>query len=259
MYYVLAFYLLSTYVVVSLLSHACQRRRYTLKADWFGWPIVGAAVLTLLFGGAEQTRAATITFEDLGVPVGTRLDILPPGTGVITGGFNYTPGPINSPFNDLHISNQEPNDSFNGTTVGITHDDVVLTKVGDGTFSLQSFDFAGFPQNAEVPFMVTGVRADLSTITQTFLPDDLVDGMGGVVDFQTFSLVGNWTNLSSVTWTHTGNGTDRGLFALDTIVVNQTTAVPEPSTITLLGLGILCLLGQGWRARKRLKTLGDMA
>jgi hypothetical protein len=259
-----------------------------MKAHRFSWPIGGAVVLALLFFGVAQARATNITFEtitfgafvDVAVPFQTRQDIVPGGTSVDTGGFRFTPGPINNfgpidnRFNDLHISNQFPGnsttpvDSFNGTTVGITHDDLIMTKVGDGTFSLQQFDFAGFPLNKEVPFLVTGVLEDLSTITQTFnlgiLPgevDGKVDGdvWGGVDDFQTFYLDSKWTNLKSVTWIHTGYGTDRGLFALDNIVVNEPKPVPEPSSITLLGLGVLCLLGQGWLTRKRLKALGVMA
>jgi hypothetical protein len=239
-----------------------------MKTGWFGWPIIGVVVLALLFSGAGQTWAEPITmvdFEDLGVAIGGQL-VTPSGIGVVSRGFNYIPGPISgsSGFNDLHISNAEPFRHFNGTSVGGTHDDVILTKVGGETFSLYRFDFAGFLLNKEVPFEVTGVRSDSSTITQYFTPDGLVDGdvVGGMVDFQTFYLDGNWTNLKSVTWTHTGYeyGTDRGLFALDYIGVDQPKKeVPEPSTITLLGLGILCLLGQAWLGRKQLKALGDMA
>lgn len=233
-----------------------------MKADRFGLPIVCVVVLALLFCGAGQTWAATIDFEDLGVPSGARLMTPPPGIGVVSEGFNFTPGPIfgSSGFNDIHISNGMLGDSFNGTTVGITHDDVILTKANGEPFSLYRFDFAGFPQDAELPLLlVTGVLANSSIITQLFHPDSLVDGMGGVADFQMFYLSGDWTNLRSVTWTHTGPGTDRGLFALDNIGVGQTTPVPEASTITLLGLGILCLLVHAWRGQKRLKALGDMA
>lgn len=252
--------------------------KYVMKAELSGWPIVGGLVLAMLFCGAAQARATSIDFEDLGVAIGSRLDILPAGTAVTTGGFIFTPGPINNfgptdnRFNDLHISNQFPGDSFNGTTVGITHDDLIMTKVGSGTFSLQSFDFAGFPIDKEVSFMVTGVRDGFPTITQPFnlispiclancLVDGAVDGnvVGGTADFQTFYLDNNWTNLKSVTWNHTGSGTDRGLFALDNIVVNEPKPIPEPSTITLLGVGAFFLLGQGWLARRRLKALAEIA
>jgi PEP-CTERM motif len=234
-----------------------------MKAHRFSWPIGGAVVLALLFCGVEQARATTITivdFEDLGVAVGDHRDILPPGTGVETRGFYYAPGPIygSSGFNDLHISHKEDFRAYNETTVGISHDDVVLTKVGGGTFSLHRFDFAGEPDNEEVRFKVTGVLEDNSTITKYFTPDGKVDGMGGVDDFEKFYLDSNWTNLVKVTWTHTGYGTDRGLFALDNIVVDQPKTIPEPSTITMLGLGILFLLVQGWFARKRLKAIARM-
>ena len=238
-----------------------------MKADWFGWPIVCAVVLGLLFCGAGQTWATTITivdFEDLLVPSGTRLTP-EPGIGVLvlSGEFKYTPGPLSgsSGFNDLHISNKFLGDSFNGTTVGISHDDVILTKVSGETFSLQRFDFAGFPKDAEEPFKVTGVRDGFPNVEAFFTPDGLVDSMGGVVDFQTFYLDGDWANLKSVTWEHIGYeyGTDRGLFALDNMYVDQPKAIPESSTITLSGLGILGLLGHGWLARKRLKALGEIA
>jgi hypothetical protein len=232
-----------------------------MKADWFGWPIVVAVVLGLLFSGAEQTWAGPITvvdFEDLGVAFGTQ-DTYEPGVGVVSRGFYYTPDPLNGDsFNDLHISNEGGIQASNGTTVGATHNEGILTKEYGGTFSLQRFDFAGFPTDKEVSFTVTGDHETLPDITQSFklislggTVDGKVDGVDGVVDFQTFYLGSDWTNLVSVRWTHTGYGTNKGLFALDNIVVNKYTTVPEPSTITLLGLGILCLLGQGWRCRKQ--------
>jgi hypothetical protein len=236
-----------------------------MKADWFGWPIVCAVVLGLLFSGAEQARASSITivdFEDQGLSSNTYFSTLN-GIGVISRGFHYTPGPIiANPSNsdDLHIvkGNASFPSPYNETTVGVTHDDVILTKVGGGTFSIQSFDFAGYPTNAEPMFVVTGLRWDDSTITQYFSPDGWVDGIGGVDDFQTFFLVGDWINLKSVTWTHTKPWIADGRFAIDNIAVNKYSALPEPSTITLLGLGFLCFLGQGWRARKRLKAIAGM-
>ena len=166
------------------------------------------------------TGPTVVDFEDLGIAVGTQISP-PSGVGVTSQGFDYTPGPSNPGINDLHVTNQESFWSFNGTTVGGTHDDVVLTKSGGGTFSLSSFDFAGFPSGNEVPFTVTGLRGDATTIVQGFAPDGLVDGPGGVVDFETFVVTGDWSNLVSVTWDHTGAGTLQGLFAVDNIAVDQ--------------------------------------
>lgn len=234
-----------------------------MKAHRFSWPIVGVVVLALLFCGAEQARATNINFEDL-LPLVVVLGsehILTPATGVDTGGFHYTPDPLNgTSFNDLHISNANTDSSYNGTIVGITHNEGILTEKDGRTFSLQSFDFAGFLLDAEVPFKVTGVRDGFPNVEAFFTPDGKVDGVGGVADFQTFYLDNNWTNLLSVTWKHTGDGTVRsGLFALDNIIVNEPKPVPEPSSITLLGLGTFFLLGQGWLVRKRLKALARMA
>ena len=243
-----------------------------MKAHRCSWAIGGTVVLALFFCGAEQARATSLTivdFEDQGLADNSHFNTAN-DIGVTSGGFYYTPVPGNSNpsgSNDLHIvkGNASFPSPFNGTTVGVTHDDVILTKEGDGTFSLLRFDFAGYPTNKEVSFKVTGVLADLpaTTITQIFylgaLPgevDGKVDGIGGNPDFQRFYLDSHiWTNLKSVTWTHTGPGTDDGRFALDNIAVNKYSALPEPSTITLVGLGILCLLGQGWFARKKLKPL----
>jgi hypothetical protein len=191
-----------------------------------------------------------ITFEDLGVAPGTQLNP-PAGVGVVSGGFNYTPGPNNaSGFNDLHMGNALNVFPYNGTTVGVTHDDVVLTQVGGGSFSLQAFDFAGWPNGSEITFTVTGVRADATTITQTFTPDGLVDGQGGVPDYQTFAVTGDWTNLVSVTWVHSGPGTTQGLFGLDNIVVNESAeVVPEPASLALFGLGLAGVAGFGRRRK----------
>ena len=238
-----------------------------MKADQFGRTIVGAVVLALLLCGAEQARATSMTivdFEDLALSSPGTEYVFPAATGVVTRGFYFTPDPARgTSFNDLHISNAKTDSSYNGTIVGITHNEGILTEKYGWSFSLQKFDFAGFPTDKEVSFLVTGVRADLSTITQAFnlislggVVDGKVDGVGGVDDFQTFYPVGDWTNLVSVTWKHTGYGTIRsGLFALDNIVVNKYSVVPESSTIILLGLGTFFLLGQGWFARKRLRAI----
>lgn len=181
--------------------------------------------------------ATLITFEDLGVAVGSQLNPSS-GVGVVSYGFDYTPGPNNtSGLNDLHISNQEGYGPWNGSTNGRSHDDVILSKVGGGGFTLNQFDFAGW-EGGEVAFSVVGYYVGGGSITQNFTPDGISDGPGGSADFQTFLVTGNWSNLSSVAWTHAGAGTVQGLFALDNILVDSSAAaVPEPSTFALMGLG----------------------
>ena len=49
-----------------------------------------------------------------------------------------------------------------------------------------------------------------------------------------------------------GERDDPGALALDDVSVNPlTSAVPEPSTLTLLGIGAVCSLGYGWRRRRQ--------
>jgi hypothetical protein len=200
---------------------------------------------------ATSAHAVIIDFEDLGVAPGTQLNPAS-GVSVTSRGFSYTPGPNNaSGFNDLHISS-EGFWSYNGTTVGGTHDDVILRKATGAPFSLQAFDFAGFPINSETSFSVVGNLVGGGVVSANFTPDGITDGIGGAVDFQKFTLGAGWTNLDHVTWTHSGAGTNSGLFALDNIVVNQ---IPEPGTLALLAVALIVGCGVNERCRRSYRTL----
>jgi len=216
-------------------------RSKTMSAVRLTLPSLSAAVLIGL--GVSPAKAVTIIdFEDFGVTVGTQFDP-DDGVGITTQGvWTYTPGPNNdSGFNDLHIAwDSPPTAPSNGSTIGGTHDDVILSRTDGQPFSLISFDFAGFTPGGEVPFTVIANTGSIANFT----PDGIVDGVGGAIDFENFVLPAGFTNITSVIWNHTGSGTIAGIFALDNIVVD---AVPEPTTVALAALGLLSI---GCRRRK---------
>lgn len=167
-----------------------------------------------------------VTFESLGLPNGDQVDP-PDGVATTVDGYTFTPGPNNdSGFNDSHFGNAVTFWPYNGTHVALFHDDVIMTKEGGGPFDLMSFDMAGFPTGNEVTFTVTGQPGN---VVATFTPDGVVDGVGGQVDFETFTVPGTFTGLTSVTWEHSGPATLSGLFGLDNIILNKPVSVDSKS------------------------------
>jgi hypothetical protein len=175
----------------------------------------------VVHGGRYGALSVHVTFESLNLAPNTQINV-PDGVATTVDGYTFAPGPNNnSGFNDSHFGNAVDFWPFNGTTVMVNHDDVIMTKAGGGSFSLASFDLAGWPVGFEVPFTVTGQPGN---VTQVFTPDGLVDGPGGVADFQTFVLPATFQNVTSVTWEHTGAATIGGIFALDNIVTDVPTS-----------------------------------
>lgn len=186
---------------------------------------------------ATTANAAIVDFEDLGVAPGTQLNT---GNGVPqnSGGFTFTPGPNDtSGINDMHFHNMDGFGDNGGTNLG-THDDVVMTKVGGGVFSLSSFDFAGF--GTETGVDLVGLLFGGGTLSTSFVAD------GVASSYQNFSLSG-WNNLVSVTWTKPSDG-GNGFF-LDNINTGASGAVPEPASWAMMIAGF-GLVGGSLRTRR---------
>jgi|GEM_PF-3589167 len=170
----------------------------------------GRIVVRGCFGGGN----GVIDFESLGIAPGSQID-LPDNAAQQVLGFLFTPGPNNdSKLLDSHYGNAQPGWGYNGTTVAGLHDDIVMTRVNGGTFTLLGFDLSGFPFDEEVPFTV---ESSDGTIAE-FEVDGMVDGIDGVEDFESFEAPpAGFIDVTSVVWEHFGGGTNRGTFHLDNI------------------------------------------
>lgn len=130
---------------------------------------------------------------------------------------------------------------------------ITLRKLDGGSFSLDSFwaaegrnnDTGFFTNFASAGLIVEGLfKVGGSIIEQ--INFDLVAMNNPSNDFEFFSLSG-FTGLSSVTFTGVGGQVTTGYsFQIDTISLD-TTSVPEPASIALIGLG---LAGIGFARKK---------
>ncbi|MDY6949509.1 MAG: PEP-CTERM sorting domain-containing protein [Pseudomonadota bacterium] len=145
---------------------------------------------------------------------------------------------------------------------------ISMTRQDGGVFSLLSLDVSEFSPNAggdrpNAEFLrIIGTWLDGSTASLDLVLDDIkADGVGGVVDFEHFTLPSLFTNVVSLVFeglrftSREGLGFAGGV-AIDNLdVVNgvvatdpPSTNVPEPATLALFGLG---LIGMGAARRRK--------
>jgi PEP-CTERM motif len=208
-----------------------------------------ALVALVLAGSIGNAQATTITFEDHAVAPGTAL----PQTGDLTSGGFFFDNPAGNGYQLANNSAAIDNGSSYLVTQG-TPSQTTFSQIGGAPFALTSIDYAewqvdigGFPPSAHT-ITVTGNKVGGTSVSATLSLDGIFNGPGP--DFQTFAFGSQWTNLSSVVLLGTGaTFGNLNYFAIDNVVVDIA-AVPEPGTLSLLGLGSAYLFGRRRRSRR---------
>ena len=189
-----------------------------------------ALAVLVLAASIGNAQAAVITFEDLPPdPSGT------PGGDRSSGGFLF-----DTLVDHSHLDDGTFWGTSNGTNILVidafgTANNVTFSPIGGGPFAFKGIDLSKantFSTTSAERVEVTGNLLGGGTVSTTL-------ALSGF-NFTTFVFDSSWSNLSSVVL----NGIDASCcgtppgnyYALDNVVV-EVAAVPEPGTLSLLGLG----------------------
>lgn len=204
-----------------------------------------------------NVQAAVITFEDL--PENFE------STDIVSGGFRFQAN------NDgaIYVTNGaacNPPCASNGTRTLTAAgplfgyaDEVTVTRAAGGDFMLTSVDAAElfpFPFLADNAASIAyqGLLDGMVVTSGSLMLDQIVDGPGGVDDFQTLMLSG--AVVDTFIFTGMGGLNGNNGFTLDNLVVVE---VPEPGTVSLAVLGLIGMAFGRRRARGRAAACPDPA
>lgn len=185
----------------------------------------------------QATKADTITFNPLELP-GSDFTFVASYTEL---GFTFT-----SATGGGFGSAQQGNAAFYAGSAGLFNISLgsftVLSQGGTG-FSLNSIDLSQLSMIATgtINLTFTGFFVGGGTTVQTFSFNQF--------GFQTFTFNPTFTNLASVDFPQIFPG-----FQFDNVVVNESngTVIPEPTTMLLLGTGLLGVAARVGRHRRRM-------
>ena len=184
------------------------------------------------FDASAGTRMVTITGLEPGFDTGTILDVdISINFAKADGEAFDPPYPGGTPFyNEIHFHLLGPGGA---PTVHL---------IEPGSWGAGSGQFDGTITFDDEAAMVVNVAA--APMAGTFRPT----GPGALSDYDAASALGTWTLFIEDT-----TGADSLRFRSYTLTVQteDVAPIPEPSTLTLFGLGALGLLGYGWRRRQR--------
>jgi PEP-CTERM motif len=149
--------------------------------------------------------------------------------------------------------------TFNGTThLGYEAgrgSPITMARADGQAFSLLSLDASEFyavlvPDRPNAnSLQITGYLEGGETVSHTLQLDGLVDGpYGPLTDFQHFVLPDLFINVTSIAFTGLQLNGVLGGVAIDNLEVADRVSVPEPTTLALLGIG---LISMGMSRRRR--------
>jgi hypothetical protein len=190
--------------------------------------------IAVLFA-ANQACATVVDFEDVG------YTYLQQGQAFTSGGFTLTEGNGEYAFAQVLDNSGQGGTSFsgNGTNrlLGFNDSSFTFASVVNTPFNLLAFDGGKtwLSGSGATQISVTGYTVSGAQVSQVFDLDQIESTTNGL---QTLTLNDSFKNLSSAVFV--GTGAPWPEFTLDNITTSAVTAgaVPEPTSIALLGLGL---------------------